>query len=120
MMKLGLCWTLLGFRLEKIKGLPVAKVIGADLTEKKEVNFGKIMFSLAIIMLSVLIVVYLQRSHNKPGTEEEYEQQFILKQREKLLKQVKNMKFSSNVQAENYMKNLGLCDEDKIWILKRL
>ena len=76
-----------------------------------------------IILISVVgLTFYLQKKPDEKvlETESDYEQDFIIKQRQKHLKQIKDMKFKSNQQAENYMKKMGLSESEQEWILKNL
>ena len=106
--------------LEKIKGLPIAKVIGA----KNE--GGK--FNVWLVIIPIIVAIGLAiglAATKKPEekvleSEQDYQNDFIQKRREMVLERIKRMKFQSKMQADNYMRNLGYTLEDREWIIKRL
>jgi hypothetical protein len=107
--------------LEKIKGLPIAKVIGSKI--KKKTNIFTWLIPTIIILISISLLLYISRkphTEKKLETEQDYKDDFIIKQRQKLLSQIKDMKFSSKQQAENYMKRMGLSESNIDWILNKL
>jgi hypothetical protein len=115
--------------IEKIKGLPIANTISEKTIIDKSISKNKLnnilyyIVSLVVIFLVIIVIIIYMK--NKPKkikleTESDYEQDFIEKQRQKYFKQVKDMKFKSNEQAENYMKKIGLSDDEQKWILKKL
>jgi hypothetical protein len=106
--------------LEKIKGLPIANVINEKAKPKQ--NIYVVIIPMIILISVVGLTFYLQKKPDEKvlETESDYEQDFIIKQRQKHLKQIKDMKFKSNQQAENYMKKIGLSESEQEWILKNL
>lgn len=112
--------------LEQIKGLPVADLI--DLGEKTSI-FKKFVLPLILIALAIGVLSILQKpqstqepnqTNQKPKTEQDYINEFIEKKRQEYLDQIKNMRFSSAEQAQEYMKEIGLSKEDIQWILQRV
>ncbi len=112
--------------LEQIKGLPIAKVIGAELGKSNAAqvrnNLIKFIIGIWIIFFAVGSVIYV--SKRNPGkakkSEDDYKTDFIEKEKKILLKKIKDMKFKSKEQARHHMENLGISDEIKEWILKKL
>ena len=104
--------------LEKIKGLPIAKVIGGDLDKEDQYGAPKMIITSLVILLGVSLVVYYQKKPRSQKSVEEYEQEIIGKQRKNLLQQMKN--FKSKEKAVKYLNKTKLSDDDKEWIIKRL
>jgi len=110
--------------LEQIKGLPIAKVIGAELGKTNQVRTKLIKFIVImwLIFLSASSVIYIGKRNPATAkkTEQDYEKEFIEREKNILLKKIKAMKFKSKEQAKHHMENLGISDEIKEWILKKL
>jgi cysteine-rich repeat protein len=106
--------------LEKIKGLPVANIIGVKNSKKKD-NLWLVIISIIIaIGLTISLATTKKSPERKLETEQDFEQDFIKKQRIKHLEQIKKMKFKSKQQAQNYMHQIGLSKNEQEWILQRL
>lgn len=103
--------------MEKIKGLPIADFIGKA---KKKFDPKSLILPLGILALALFITFMPKKMPKKNVTEKDYEEDFIQKQREKYLNQVKSMGFKSRQQAEHYLTELGLGEEDKANILDKL
>ncbi len=103
--------------MEKIKGLPIADFIGKA---KKKFDPKSLILPLCIIALALIITFMPKKMPKKNVTEKDYEEDFIQKQREKYSNQVKSMGFKSRQQAEHYLTELGLGEEDKANILDKL
>ena len=104
--------------LEQIKGLTIA-----DLIDVKESSGVKGMIIPGFIIVGVSgIAIYLQRFHPDVVnySEEEYEKRGIEKARKMWLARIKQQRFSSKEQANNYMRNIELGEKDREWILSRL
>ncbi len=104
--------------LEQIKGLTIA-----DLIDVKESSGVKGMIIPGFIIVGVSgIAIYLQRFHPDvvKYSEEEYEKRGIEKARKMWLARIKQQRFSSKEQANNYMRNIELGEKDREWILSRL
>ena len=105
--------------LEKIKGLPIAKVIG--LKEKKKLNMFSIIIPIVLAIGLAIGLATTKKPHEKKlKTEQDYEKDFIKKQRFKHLEQIKKMRFKSKQQTQNYMHQLGLSQDEQDWIIKKL
>lgn len=106
--------------LAQVKGLPIANFI--DLSEKTSI-FKKFVLPLILIAVAIGTLSLLQKPaavQEKPKSEQDYINDFIEKKRQKYLEQVKSMKFSSSQQAETYLNEMGLGQDDKNWILQKI
>ena len=104
--------------LEKIKGLPIAKVIG------KDKNNTKLLAIIIPVILAIGVAIFFASSQ-KPEekhleSELDFEQDFIQRQRQKHLDEIKKMKFRTKQQALNYMQQIGLSKNEQDWILQKL
>ncbi len=105
--------------LAQIRGMPIGKYLKI---KKDETDILTQLFApLTVIFIVAIIVIYIQRTHHTHLlTEVDYEHLFIEKERKKLVKSVRKMKFKSKQQAQSYMKELGLPQEERDWVLDRL
>ncbi|MCM2325574.1 MAG: MopE-related protein [Candidatus Woesearchaeota archaeon] len=101
--------------LEKIKGLPIEKLI----KEKKKFNIKNLLLPLGLIILASVIPFALNRRADEKK-DNMSEEDLIMKLRTKYLKEIKARKFQSPAQLEEYMTEFGLNDEDQKWIMERI
>lgn len=106
--------------MEKIRLLPMAKSIGARISDERAID----RFIIPALIASGIIAlgIYAQRFH--PGaikqSEEEYEKKAVLQGRMHLLNEVKSMNFKTKLQMENYMRGRGYSEEEIEWLLKKI
>ncbi len=110
--------------LQQIKGLPIAKQIQDKVDSEKNSSFTKFIMPSLIIVIVLFVFFYMQRIHPntepKVKNEQDYENEFLEKQKKELLKKIKEMKFKNKEQADKYMKQVEISEANREWILKRL